>query len=436
MATIALYSGKINHMPGLIKEVKKSVIDYKSELASLKKKALSVNKSICDLDDVISKIKSSTKMQEDKINSLEKLNRNIEEFVEKTISIDNEVANVVKNNKDDFYNKYSYLKPESEKSGLEKAWESCKSGLKSIGAWCKEHWKLLVTIALVIASVVVIVCTWGAATGPVVAILVAACKGLLIGAAVGGSVGGVMSAISGGSFFEGFENGAFSGAIAGMISGGMGFAMSSGGTLALGLGKTMMIGGVSGVGTSFVSDLGDILIKGTDTSFGQVLLNMGISGTLGAAFAGIGYGLAKGFSALKVKFFNKGTTAKTITAGESGLNSDLLDELANSGVKYNSEDIVAITKTADGKLVWLENGTDTVGLNHIITEHADDFLNKGITQEQIPDYVMNALENGKIVGYQGRGTGRPIYEFTYNGEIHKVAITVGNNGFIVGANPK
>ena len=135
----------------------------------------------------------------------------------------------------------------------------------------------------------------------------------------------------------------------------------------------------------------------------------------------------------------KGAESAAEDAGkvvESGLNSDLLDELANSGVKYNPEDIVAITKTADGKLVWLENGTDTAGLNHIITEHADDFLNKGITQEQIPDYVMNALENGKIVGYQGRGTGRPIYEFTYNGEIHKVAITVGNNGFIVGANPK
>ena len=135
----------------------------------------------------------------------------------------------------------------------------------------------------------------------------------------------------------------------------------------------------------------------------------------------------------------KGAESAAEDAGkvvESGLNSNLLDELANSGVKYNPEDIVAITKTADGKLVWLENGTDTAGLNHIITEHADDFLNKGITQEQIPDYVMNALENGKIVGYQGRGTGRPIYEFTYNGEIHKVAITVGNNGFIVGANPK
>ena len=133
---------------------------------------------------------------------------------------------------------------------------------------------------------------------------------------------------------------------------------------------------------------------------------------------------------------NAGAGKGNESGNKSGLNSNLLDELANSGVKYNPEDIVAITKTADGKLVWLENGTDTAGLNHIITEHADDFLNKGITQEQIPDYVMNALENGKIVGYQGRGTGRPIYEFTYNGEIHKVAITVGNNGFIVGANPK
>ena len=49
---------------------------------------------------------------------------------------------------------------------------------------------------------------------------------------------------------------------------------------------------------------------------------------------------------------------------------------------------------------------------------------------------MNALENGNIVEYQGRGTGSPIYEFTYNGERHNIAITVGNNEFVVGANPK
>ena len=48
---------------------------------------------------------------------------------------------------------------------------------------------------------------------------------------------------------------------------------------------------------------------------------------------------------------------------------------------------------------------------------------------------MDTLENGKIVGYQGKGTGRPIYEVVYNGVTQRVAITTGSNGFIVGANP-
>ncbi|MBC1368358.1 hypothetical protein HB790_08970 [Listeria welshimeri] len=33
------------------------------------------------------------------------------------------------------------------------------------------------------------------------------------------------------------------------------------------------------------------------------------------------------------------------------------------------------------------------------------------------------------------GKGRPIYEVIYNGKKYRVAITVGKNGFIVGANP-
>lgn len=41
---------------------------------------------------------------------------------------------------------------------------------------------------------------------------------------------------------------------------------------------------------------------------------------------------------------------------KSGIDSRLLDELASSGVKYNVNDVVAITKTADEKLVWLEKG--------------------------------------------------------------------------------
>ena len=42
MATIALYADKINQMAGLVKEVKTAVTDYKTELLTLKTKAISL----------------------------------------------------------------------------------------------------------------------------------------------------------------------------------------------------------------------------------------------------------------------------------------------------------------------------------------------------------------------------------------------------------
>ena len=49
---------------------------------------------------------------------------------------------------------------------------------------------------------------------------------------------------------------------------------------------------------------------------------------------------------------------------------------------------------------------------------------------------MTAVSKGTIVGYQGKSTTRPIYEVKYDGVIHQVAVTIGSNGYIVGANPK
>ncbi len=151
MSTIALYSNKVNQMPGLIKDVKKAVTDYKSELSALKTKTLTINKSVCNLDDVISSIQTSTKTQEDKITSLDTLSQNMENFASDTASIDGKVADTVKKRKDNFYDKYSYLKPECEKSG----WEKIKDGCKKIGEWCKEHWVMIVTIIVVIVIAVV-----------------------------------------------------------------------------------------------------------------------------------------------------------------------------------------------------------------------------------------------------------------------------------------
>jgi len=67
MATITLYAGKINQMPGLINEVKKSVVDYKSELSALRKKTLNINRSVCNLDEVISSIQASSRLRIEKL---------------------------------------------------------------------------------------------------------------------------------------------------------------------------------------------------------------------------------------------------------------------------------------------------------------------------------------------------------------------------------
>jgi len=44
----------------MINEVKKSVVDYKSELSALRKKTLNINRSVCNLDEVISSIQASS----------------------------------------------------------------------------------------------------------------------------------------------------------------------------------------------------------------------------------------------------------------------------------------------------------------------------------------------------------------------------------------
>ena len=217
MATITLYSGKINQMSSLINKAKTSVKSYKSDLKSLKSMVLSIDESICDVDDVISSIKSSTKTQEDKIETLENLKQDINDFISDVVRIDGDAADAINKSKDDFYDKYEYLKPECEKSG----WEKFKDGCKKVGEWCKEHWKAIITVVIVITAVVILV------TCPACgAIIAGACWGAISGAVIGGVAGGLSSLAAGGSFWAGFEEGAFSGALTGAIFGGIGGAGS------------------------------------------------------------------------------------------------------------------------------------------------------------------------------------------------------------------
>ncbi len=166
MATIELYENRINQMSGLIKGIKKSVTDYKSELFALKTKSLMINKSVCNLDDIVSSIQTSSQTQEQKIISLDTFDNNSEEFISDAVRIDGDAAEIIKKRKDDFYDKYNYLKPDCEKSGWEKFCDACDSAYE----WCKENWVKIVTVLVVIAIAVIAVVTFGVAIAAVAAI--------------------------------------------------------------------------------------------------------------------------------------------------------------------------------------------------------------------------------------------------------------------------
>ncbi|RGF45088.1 hypothetical protein DW015_11680 [Ruminococcus sp. AF37-20] len=157
MSTITLSANKINMMPLLIIDASNAVKSYKSELQTLKLKLLTIDNSVCNVDDVISSIKSSTQTQEDKIDALDNLKKDVNEFVADVVRIDGDAADAINQSKNDFYDKYEYLKPDIEKSWLEEKWNSACE-------WCKEHWKeILITVTIVIGAVLAIVA--GVASG-------------------------------------------------------------------------------------------------------------------------------------------------------------------------------------------------------------------------------------------------------------------------------
>ena len=119
MATITLYANKINNMSGLIRTTKSSVGTFNEGLGSLVSSALSVDSGVCSLDDTISALRSSTDTQEDKISALDTFAEETEEFVDEVVRIDGEAADAINSSKDDFYDDYYYLKPESEKTEWE-----------------------------------------------------------------------------------------------------------------------------------------------------------------------------------------------------------------------------------------------------------------------------------------------------------------------------
>lgn len=123
-------------------------------------------------------------------------------------------------------------------------------------------------------------------------------------------------------------------------------------------------------------------------------------------------------------------------SGTSGEGKALIHETLAKGKKISSDKVVLIAREPSGKIVWLETGNDRSGLKHIIDKHGHQFNGQGISNDDIPNFVLEALHQGNVVGTQGKRNPRTVYEFIYRGKKYRIAIQVSENGYIVSANPR
>ena len=97
-----------------------------------------------------------------------------------------------------------------------------------------------------------------------------------------------------------------------------------------------------------------------------------------------------GFSGLIVGVWGKGGSGGVRSAGGAiGVSGSPLtrDELISGlpvGTKITPENVVDIRRLPDSRTVWLENGTDAAGLQDIYKRHEVEFINKGISRDNIP----------------------------------------------------
>ncbi len=217
MATIVLYKDKLNSVVGLINNIVTSSNNLNTQLGSLKTTLQGVSSSTCNLRETVDNISSSTKTEKEKVKDLKKLNKKVGEFISVAVKKDNSAKEQIEKTKEEFYTKYSYLKPDCEKSTLEKICD----GVLSAYEWCAENWQIIdsiINVIKVIAVVVVIVAasvaTFGAAA-VIAAAVVGAVVGLscqfvsdafsaaasgdwdaswqdYVGSAIGGAVGGIL----------------------------------------------------------------------------------------------------------------------------------------------------------------------------------------------------------------------------------------------------
>jgi len=114
MATITLYASRVNLMPSVFGTLRNTVSSFNGGIDLLRQGALGIDSSICDLEDIISSLRSSSDTQEAIEEFLDDIQDAAEEFIDEVAEIDEEVSELIATAEEDFYSLYDYLRPEDE----------------------------------------------------------------------------------------------------------------------------------------------------------------------------------------------------------------------------------------------------------------------------------------------------------------------------------
>lgn len=114
----------------------------------------------------------------------------------------------------------------------------------------------------------------------------------------------------------------------------------------------------------------------------------------------------------------------------------LIKTVQREGEKIDPELVISIFYGQNHKITWIERGDETKGFKHIVLKHGEQFENVGIPKDKICALIEKALNNGRLVGYQNCKRTRPIYLVDFENRTQLIAITVADNGFVIGANPR
>ena len=119
-------------------------------------------------------------------------------------------------------------------------------------------------------------------------------------------------------------------------------------------------------------------------------------------------------------------------------NDEILNELIKNGVKINPDDVVFTATDKSGQNVWLENGNNTTGLEHI-KKHTNDFIAKHNIQEiHLISHLKNIIIKGTIVSSKEKNldNGKIGLEkiYLYKGKYYTLG-AIGTNGYIVSMYP-